>query len=226
MSSRPAPVSCRKAFSFRTVLTRVCVTEKMKMLSRNKLCLSLLAALAAGNALPAFADEASKELDPVVVTADRAPVKQSETLASVTVLTREDIEQSQAPDLMTLLSRQAGIDVARTGGPGQASTVFVRGGSSTHALVLIDGVRVNPATQGAPDFAHLPLHSDGRSRNDDRSSQPDPHSGHHAEAIDQHAAKKRRDHDRQPFDDRLHADAHRMAIGFERFGNQRKCRGK
>jgi vitamin B12 transporter len=126
------------------------------MLSRNKLSLSLLAALAASATLPAFAEE-TESLDPVVVTADRAPVPEKETLASVTVLTREDIDNSQAPDLLTLLSRQAGIDVARTGGPGQASTVFLRGGNSTHALVLIDGVRVNPATQGAPDFAHLPL---------------------------------------------------------------------
>jgi vitamin B12 transporter len=126
------------------------------MLSRDKLSLSLLAALAASASLPAFADEA-QELGPVLVTADRAPVPEAQTLATVTVLTREDIEKSQAPDLLTLLSRQAGIDVARTGGPGQASTVFVRGGNSTHALVLVDGVRVNPATQGAPDFAHLPL---------------------------------------------------------------------
>jgi vitamin B12 transporter len=126
------------------------------MLSRDKLSLSLLAALAASASLPAFADEA-QELGPVLVTADRAPVPEAQTLATVTVLTREDIEKSQAPDLLTLLSRQAGIDVARTGGPGQASTVFVRGGNSTHALVLVEGVRVNPATQGAPDFAHLPL---------------------------------------------------------------------
>jgi vitamin B12 transporter len=127
------------------------------MLLRNQLCLQLLAALAASATLPASAEETARELGPIVVTADRAPVKATETLASVTVLTREDIERSQAPDLLTLLARQAGIDVARTGGPGQASTVFVRGGNSTHALVLVDGVRVNPATQGAPDFAHLPL---------------------------------------------------------------------
>jgi vitamin B12 transporter len=127
------------------------------MLSRNKLSLHLLAALAAAASLPAFAEESPQDLGPIVVTADRAPVKASETLASVTVITREDIEKSQAPDLLTLLGRQAGIDVARTGGQGQASTVFLRGGNSTHALVLIDGVRVNPATQGAPDFAHLPL---------------------------------------------------------------------
>jgi vitamin B12 transporter len=127
------------------------------MLSRNKLSLHLLAALAAAASLPAFAEESPQDLGPIVVTADRAPVKAAETLASVTVITREDIEKSQAPDLLTLLGRQAGIDVARTGGQGQASTVFLRGGNSTHALVLIDGVRVNPATQGAPDFAHLPL---------------------------------------------------------------------
>jgi vitamin B12 transporter len=129
------------------------------MISRNRLFLHVLAALAAGASLPACADEAeaTKALGPVVVTADRAPVPASETLAAVTVLTREDIELSQAPDLLALLGRQAGIDVARTGGPGQASTVFLRGGNSTHALVLVDGVRVNPATQGAPDFAHLPL---------------------------------------------------------------------
>ena len=101
------------------------------------------------------ADES--ELDPVVVTANRAPVARSQTLAAVTVLTREDIERSQAPDLLSLLARQPGISIARTGGPGQASTVFLRGGNSQHTLVLIDGVRINPVTQGAVDFAHIPL---------------------------------------------------------------------
>jgi vitamin B12 transporter len=121
---------------------------------RNKL---FLAVLAAGLGASHAASAGEAELGPVVVTADRAPVPADKTLAAVTVLTREDIERSQAPDLMTLLARQAGIDVARTGGPGQASTLFLRGGNSGHALVLVDGVRVNPATQGAPDFAHLPL---------------------------------------------------------------------
>ena len=37
-------------------------------------------------------------------------------------------------------------------------------------------------------------------------------------------AEKRRDHDRQPFDDRLNADAHRVAICFECGRDQRKSR--
>jgi vitamin B12 transporter len=126
------------------------------MFLRNKLSLAVFAVLTAGLSCSAVA-AGDPELGRVVVTADRAPVPADKTLAAVTVLTREDIERSQAPDLLTLLARQAGIDVARTGGPGQASTLFLRGGNSGHALVLVDGVRVNPATQGAPDFAHLPL---------------------------------------------------------------------
>ena len=99
----------------------------------------------------------AQALGPVVVTANRSEVAADQVLASVTVLTRDDIEQSQAPDLVDLLSRQAGIDIARTGGPGQASTLFMRGTNSNHTLVLVDGVRVNTATQGLIDFAHLPL---------------------------------------------------------------------
>ncbi|MEO8159889.1 MAG: TonB-dependent receptor [Arenimonas sp.] len=121
------------------------------------LATTALAALLPVAAAAAPTSTSTTEIGPVVVTANRAPLPLDRTLAAVTVLDREDIERSQAPDLLSLLARQPGIDVARTGGPGQASTVFVRGANSGHALVLVDGVRINPATQGAPDFAHLPL---------------------------------------------------------------------
>ena len=104
----------------------------------------------------AHADDA-KTLDTIAVTANRNALPVKETLASVTVLTRADIEKSQAPDLVDLLARQAGIDMTRTGGPGSQNSLFLRGSNSNHALVLIDGIRVNSATQGVFDFAHLPL---------------------------------------------------------------------
>lgn len=119
---------------------------------RGALCAAILVSLSS----PAFADTA-QTLDAVQVTASRVERPVGETLASVTVLTREDIEASQAPDLIDLLARQAGVDVARTGGPGSASTVFLRGGNAPHTLVLVDGVRVSSTGQGVFDFAHLPL---------------------------------------------------------------------
>lgn len=102
------------------------------------------------------ADAAPRQPE-VVVTASRTARTVDDTLASVTVLTREDIERSQAPDVVELLRLVPGVDVVRTGGPGQAVTLFVRGGNSNHALVLIDGVRVANTAQGLYDFAHLPL---------------------------------------------------------------------
>ena len=104
----------------------------------------------------ARADDASRQPE-VVVTASRTARTVDDTLASVTVVTREDIERSQAPDLVELLRLVPGVDVVRTGGPGQAVTLLVRGGNSNHALVLIDGVRVANTAQGLYDFAHLPL---------------------------------------------------------------------
>lgn len=119
-----------------------------------KSCLALAISLSLHAAARA---DTTKPLATVVVTANRQPLDIGQTLASVTVIDREQIETSQAPDLIDLLSRQAGIDVARTGGPGQSSTVFMRGTNSNHTLVLVDGIRVNPSTQGSVDFAHLPL---------------------------------------------------------------------
>lgn len=92
----------------------------------------------------------------VVVTASRRAQSVDQVLSAVTVLTRADIEASQAPDLIDLLGRQAGIDISRTGGPGSVSTVFLRGANSNQTLILIDGVRVNATGQGLFDLAQLP----------------------------------------------------------------------
>lgn len=119
------------------------------------LALALVAPLA--HASPATAKGAAETLDTIVVTATRSPAPIARGLAATTVLDRAAIEQAQAPDLIDLLARQAGIDVSRTGGPGSASTLFLRGGNSNHTLVLIDGVRVNSVQQGLYDFANLPL---------------------------------------------------------------------
>ena len=114
-----------------------------------------LAALAAPAVLAAFAtplataaEPDARLLDPVVVTATRNPTPVSEVLAATIVITREEIEQAQVNDLAQLLALRAGLDIGRTGGPGQPASVFIRGGNSDQTLVLVDGVRVNPATFG------------------------------------------------------------------------------
>lgn len=86
--------------------------------------------------------------DTIVVTATRTPIPLSDATVPVAVITREDIELSLSTDLSELLRFQAGIDIGRNGGPGQATSVFLRGTESNHTLVLVDGVRMNPSTIG------------------------------------------------------------------------------
>jgi len=91
----------------------------------------------------------------LIVTADRVANDASQVSADATVITRAEIEQSQQSSVADLLRGQAGIHVAATGGPGKATSVFIRGGNSGHTLVLIDGVRVGSATIGSFDWGNL-----------------------------------------------------------------------
>ncbi len=93
--------------------------------------------------------------EPIIVTASRISQTENQALASVTVITRKQIEQTQASNMVELLRTVAGIDVARAGGPGAQTSVFMRGTNSNHVLVLIDGVRAADATGGSFAWENL-----------------------------------------------------------------------
>ncbi|HEV7490274.1 MAG TPA: TonB-dependent receptor, partial [Rhodanobacteraceae bacterium] len=93
----------------------------------------------------------------IQVTASRVAETVDETLADVSVITRADIDASGARDVLDILRLQAGVDVYRTGGPGQQTSLFLRGTNSNHVLALIDGVRAASDNTGAFAFEWLPL---------------------------------------------------------------------
>ncbi|MDX1482109.1 MAG: TonB-dependent receptor, partial [Woeseiaceae bacterium] len=97
----------------------------------------------------------STAADTIIVTATRSEIRLGDATVPVTVIDREQIELSLATDLAELLRFEAGIDIGRNGGPGQATSVFLRGTESNHALVLVDGVRVNPGTIGGAAVQHI-----------------------------------------------------------------------
>jgi vitamin B12 transporter len=99
--------------------------------------------------------EENPALTHVVVTATRIPTPLVEVLAPVVVIDRATIERSAATDAADLLRFHAGLDVARTGGFGQPTSVFIRGADSNHTLVLVDGVRINPGTIGLPALQNV-----------------------------------------------------------------------
>ena len=103
----------------------------------------------------AIADTGTNPDANVVVTATRTPTPESEILVPVLTITREDIERSLAIDAADLLRFQAGLDIARNGGPGQPASLFLRGTDSNHTIVMIDGVRVNPGTIGGAPLENV-----------------------------------------------------------------------
>ncbi|MDX8401710.1 MAG: TonB-dependent receptor plug domain-containing protein, partial [Mariprofundaceae bacterium] len=113
--------------------------------------LAMLAGLGAWNGT-AMAAQAPDEL---VVTASRFAQQAEAVSADVTVIDRERIERAQAVNAADLLRALAGVTVARSGGPGKTTSVFLRGANSGHVVVLIDGVRVGSATLGYFDWANL-----------------------------------------------------------------------
>ena len=93
--------------------------------------------------------------DTIIVTATRTEIPLRDATVPVTVITREDIELSLARDLAELLRFEADIDIGRSGGPGQSTSIFLRGTESNHTLVLIDGVRMNPGTIGGAAIQNI-----------------------------------------------------------------------
>lgn len=93
--------------------------------------------------------------DTIIVTATRTEIPLEDAIVPVDVITCDDINLSLASDLAELLRFEAGIDIGRNGGPGQATSIFMRGTESNHTLVLIDGIRINPGTIGGAAIQNI-----------------------------------------------------------------------
>ena len=94
---------------------------------------------------------AAPSLPDTVVTATRVAQPLTDVLADVTVLGDEQIRASGAVTVSDLLARQPGLELSRNGGPGTATSLYLRGAETRFTAVYIDGIRVDSqSTGGAP----------------------------------------------------------------------------
>ncbi len=93
----------------------------------------------------------------IVVTATRLPTPRARVASSMTVITADDIERRQLRTVPQALQTVPGLHVVQSGGPGQQTSVFMRGANSNQTLVLIDGVEANDPSNptGAMDLSNL-----------------------------------------------------------------------
>ena len=90
----------------------------------------------------------------VIVSATRTDAPTSQVGAAVTVFSAEEIERRDAPALSELLRGTPGVIVVRSGGFGNVTSLFVRGGESSYNKVLLDGIPMNEPG-GTFNFSNL-----------------------------------------------------------------------
>ena len=100
----------------------------------------------------------TSQLDTVVVTASRSEQSLRTVTADMTVIDAETIARSGATGVADLLVQVPGVQINRNGGPGQVTSVYLRGTSNQHTAVFIDGVRYSSQElQGGAVWSTLPL---------------------------------------------------------------------
>jgi vitamin B12 transporter len=89
----------------------------------------------------------------ITVTATGVETEEAEVPVATTVITRKQMDDSQAASVTELLRRVPGLAVVRSGDHGALTSVFTRGTNSNHTLVLFDGVRLNSPYYGGYDWS-------------------------------------------------------------------------
>lgn len=97
------------------------------------------------------------KLEEVVVTATKTETLAENVAQDVTVITKEEIENSSAKSVTDTLKNVMGIQIREYGNRGASSSASLRGSTSAQVLVLIDGKRLNKPTDGQVDLNTLSI---------------------------------------------------------------------
>ncbi len=76
----------------------------------------------------------------------------NEVNENVTVVTKQEIENSPANSIDELLQFYTGMDIRRRGSNGVQSDISIRGSSSEQVLILVNGIRMNDSQTGHNTF--------------------------------------------------------------------------
>jgi vitamin B12 transporter len=110
----------------------------MRLLKKN--CQPLALAIPFLFSAPSHAQTPWVQGEETVVVGQLLQVPLADVLPSVTVISKQDIQNAPARDLFELINGLPGVEATRTGPMGSPISVSMRGASSAQTLVLIDGM--------------------------------------------------------------------------------------
>ena len=88
------------------------------------------------------------ELNPVTITASKAPQKTNETGRNITVIDGRLMQQLPVHAIDELLKYIPGVEVQARGPMGAQADIVLRGGTFQQVLVLLDGIKLNDPISG------------------------------------------------------------------------------
>jgi len=109
-----------------------------------------------GMGLGAQESGASPDIGTVDITAQAYSPLVLVPAGKVTVLSADDIATTGASSAADALTMVPGVTVSSHGPGGGQATIAIGASSANQVLVIMDGVRLNDALQGAPDLSQVP----------------------------------------------------------------------
>lgn len=150
-------------FTTRRCARPVCTPRSRLFPSRSAIAWAVSAALpcvalsAQAQQLPSGQETAGKNLQEMVVTANRIAQPLSDLVADMSIIDAPTIERQGPGSVADVLARVPGIQITRNGGPGTATSVFLRGADSRFTAVYVDGVRMDSQSTGGASWQSIPL---------------------------------------------------------------------
>ena len=97
--------------------------------------------------VPPISGDSTKNLDEVVITATKFPIKQSLTGKVITIINQQQLQRNSGKSLTELLNTQAGVIINGSSNVmGTNQDVFLRGAAAGKTLILLDGIPVYDAS--------------------------------------------------------------------------------
>ncbi|MAS13266.1 MAG: TonB-dependent receptor [Nitratireductor sp.] len=122
---------------------------------RNSILSSTTALILGFSALTTQAEDF--ELDTLVITPSRTPTEASKVGSTVEIIERDEIEEQSLPLVQDYLNQLPGLNLSPNGGPGNTTTLIMRGLRGQYVKTLFEGIDISevsgPTVQSA--YGHL-----------------------------------------------------------------------
>ena len=103
-----------------------------------------------------FAQNQENKIDEVNLQGRFLSIPYNDVNENVTVITKQQIQNSPATSIDELLQFHSGLDIKRRGSNGVQSDITIRGSSFEQVLILVNGIRMNDSQTGHNTF-NLPF---------------------------------------------------------------------